>query len=661
MWQPESGPVRPRARTAHLCAVLAAVALGSGACTQDTLYPEEGVEGPGFTLVPHVVSVSTTVPERMELDDTARVVVTARVREGSTSTISRIGGTVLVMSPTGRDTTAFSLGPQAVSNGQLTQSFPLTLDSLVQRGRIGALTLPDTLTVEVHAFAITDRGSCAAAVESREQQLPCVEVNGRQLAELDTVQPARSRTIAVSGNTAPLPVAAGSIGDMAVHTATERVFLSNASGHRVEVVNARTLAFGAPVSVGSEPWGLAMSRPTASGPAGDTLIVANSGGINVSFIPLGDGTLREAVDRRFEIPRITLFEVPFKLDSTVTPAVERYGDPLFFNYADRPQFVAQDHKRRLLYSAITTEAAPVGTIRVASWEPGWDSWDARLLFHDKAIFSDSTSYAIANADDVDVFTTGVVIIHDHVPGMVPRTRVSSDPLPVLSAVANLNAKCVVVAGRPCDVWARRGKWRLPEGVELSDTTFVAASGNHEWVAFGEGARTPAGRIILWDAKSDTLSQVMAIADIVNNTSDRIRGVDLNGNGTLGLARGTGATYFFGNDLRLQGLSRPTSGAGAAFQPGSATNRTLAFAGTGRGSIQILETLHYTAVGEVHIREDVVGPFRVAPPLPGTNACPADLRTAPADCIVARAYGVTAAGGIVAVDILRSFLDTSRLP
>ncbi len=39
------------------------------------------------------------------------------------------------------------------------------------------------------------------------------------------------------------------------------------------------------------------------GLGGDTLIVANSGGINVSFVHTG--TLREDLARRLEIPRVS--------------------------------------------------------------------------------------------------------------------------------------------------------------------------------------------------------------------------------------------------------------------------------------------------------------------------------------------------------------------
>jgi hypothetical protein len=161
--------------------------------------------------------------------------------------------------------------------------------------------------------------------------------------------------------------------------------------------------------------------------------------------------------------------------------------------------------------------------------------------------------------------------------------------------------------------------------------------------------------VLWgaaDVGDGSLSRVDDISDIVNNTSDRITGIDLNQDGSLGVARGAAATYFFGNDLRLQGLSRSgqPGGAGAALRRGVTGGGNLAFVGTGRNSILVVETTHYTVIGEVPIRDNIVGPLRAAPPVAGQTPCPADFTQATRDCVVARVYGVTSGGGVVIVDV-----------
>jgi hypothetical protein len=436
--------------------------------------------------------------------------------------------------------------------------------------------------------------------------------------------PGRGEVVTVPG--------VGVIADLVVDPASQQAFLSNKGQHRVEVLRLDGLTFGNAVPVGSEPWGLSLNR------TGDTLIVANSGGTNVSFVPTG--TLQEHVARRFNIPRITLYEV-----STETRGgVRIYKDPTFFNYADRPQHIAQDAAGRLVYSAISTEAAPLGTVRVADFGPGWGDWDARLLFHERAIeFSDS-NFVVFDADSIFVGET-TVVIWDHVPGSVPRQHVRSDPLRIDLAIADVRAK----GG---NAGYAEGKWRLPDAAELADTTYVAASGNRQRIVIGEGARNRPSRIMVWHADVGRLPIVEDIADITNNTSDFIFGVDLNANGTLGVARGAQATYFFGNDLRLEGSTAAPQGGGrgAGFLPGSTNNRTYAFEPTNERTVRIVETTHYRPVGEITIREAITGPFRIGPPRPGVDACP-NLQGEPT-CVVATAYGVTAQRRLLVLDVER---------
>jgi YVTN family beta-propeller protein len=625
----------PRPSPRALAALLALVALPLAACTEDTLYDGEEVTGPEVTVAPHTVTVSLpSTPPRLELGEAVRVVVTGRGVDEERGRIAQLGATVLVMNTARTDTVLVALGPETVSppaSGSVSREFSFT----IAPEWVDRLRLPDTLAIEVHGWALNAAGSCVAAVQDSIQKLPCADFRGSRIASGRSGL--RLRVAVAAGTTVALPEGARSIGDLVVDNANGRVYLSNRTSHRVEVLDLATRRFGAGVPVGSEPWGMSL------GLDGDTLMVANSGGINVSFVHTG--TLREDLARRFEIPRITLYQVKARIDTILK--TESYTNIDFFNYVDRPLHVVQDAGRRLLYSAGSTRAAPEGTIRVAQWLPGWRTWDAQMLFHQRSVDRDSAYYAIANADNVEVGTFTVVIT-DHVPGTLPRVTITSPPLRVMDAVAYLRAL-------GSDVVAFDGKWRLPQSVELSDTTFVTASADRRWVAFGEGVRTPAGRLIMWSA-AGFLSRVEDIADITNNTSDRITGIGLNEDGSLGMARGTQAAYFFGNDLRLQGLARQEAqGGGAGFLPLRTGNRTLAFTGTGRGTIQVVETTSYRSLGEVFIRDAVAGPFKVAPPLPGQSACPADFASGPAGCVVARAYAVTAGGGVAIVDILREDL------
>jgi hypothetical protein len=344
----------------------------------------------------------------------------------------------------------------------------------------------------------------------------------------------------------------GAIADMAVDPMTQRVFLSNTGDHRIEVLDLEGLQFQSNgVRVGSQPWGISLNR------TGDTLIVANSGGTNVSFVPTT--TLQENVTQRFELPRVTLYDYQEAIDTTEAGDVTVTITLDFQNYADRPQYVVQDYRGRLLYSAISTAAMPTGTMRLAEWKPGWQTWDARLLFPCcllvtnqapsnravRAVHPDSAALAvaIANVDSISqeyahsppfAGITGNVIIWDHVPGSLPGAPnriIRTPPLPMLAAIRN-------IYNQGSDIIVYGGAWNLPESTTMADTTFVAVSEDRRWVAFGEMPASQAGRMIMWSAADSTLSRVEDIQDIVNNSSDRMLGVSLNNNGTLGVARGT---------------------------------------------------------------------------------------------------------------------------
>jgi hypothetical protein len=667
-----------------LATLLAAAALSLAGCTEDTLYDGEEVTGPEVTVAPHTVSVSlAATPPRVEVGEALRVVVTGRGADEEPGRIAQLGATVLVMNTARTDTVVVPLGPQAVSPpaaGVVTREFPFT----VAAAWVDRLRLPDTLAVEVHGWAVNAAGSCVAAVQDSVQKLPCADFRGSRVAS--RTRGLQARLAVVAGTTVALPGGAA-IGDLVVHDATRRVFLSNKAANRIEVLEMPASGapfFGQAVSVGSEPWGLALTvdgDPASA--AGDTLLVANSGGISVSFVPLAAGALREDLSRRFQIPRARLYEYrqTIEIDSISGDTIRSFR-VAYFTYADRPQFVAQDARRRLLYSAIGTLAAPVGTIRLAEWQPGWTAWDARFLFarglqaccsptSNRAIAAaGAADLAIANVDSIALEyatsgpfagPTGRITLFDHRPGSLPgdpgrliRNPIARDPIDAVREISALGSDVIAYPGH---------KWNVPQSIEMADTTFVAVSGDHRFIAFGELADTSAGRVVIWgaaDAGDGSLSRVDDVDDIANNTADRITGIDLNENGSLGIARGEQASYFFGNDLRLQGLTRASGpgGAGVTLRRGTGGGSDLAFVGTTRSSIQVIETTHYQVVGEIPVRANIAGPLRAGAPLPGQTACPAEYGGGAPGCVVSRLYGVTAGGGVVVVEVFKEQLRST---
>lgn len=602
--------------------------LGCATLRGDTVaFGARGFRREVTVVSPHSVAVLVTAPARAERDDTlARVQVDARSTPTSGGIVT-LGITGIFRSPAGTPIAVLTDSVRFAAPGVGTANHTFHLTAAEVTRQAGTNGLPDSLSLEVHAFAVHHNGACVASTTSAHQRLPCSTRGTVRVASAPP--PSRTSIALVHGRSAALPAGAGRVVDLVVDPRADRAYLSNLEAHQVEVLDLASMSFRPPVRVGSQPAGLALSR------GGDTLIVANSGGINISFVPTS--TLREDVPRRLEIPRLRLYEV--KRDD--------HTDAFFYSYADRPMYVEQDAAGRLLYTTTTTEAAPVGTIRVAERQNGWPSWEPYLLFHERALRAAEGWVSLANVDSVRILGTRTVVVFDHVPGF-PQRAIQGGPAEISVALDELRAQGSDALARD-DV-----RWDIPRAVELSDTSFVAISGDRRTALFGEGVREPGGRLLLWSSDAARLSEIEDVRDLTQNTSDRIQAIDLNFDGSLGAARGERGIYFFGDALRLRGTTSAgvAGGSGIGLVGSGTASGNLAFAGTDRASILVIETTHFRAVGELPIRAPVVGPMEVTPPLAGENggrACAADPLLGDPECLVARIVAVTA-DGVVSVDV-----------
>lgn len=633
-------PQAPRARHRHSMVprlLLVTAVAAQISCADETLYDNDIPTAPGGSISRQTVAVSVSAADRMEATDPIVATVQARDGEGGGGVV-RLGMTALLLGASG-DTLHVESQIHELSEpetGLASRTFTFTPPN------VGGESLPDTVRLEVYGHAVNVQGSCTASTLPDGQRLACREISGGGVVAASGGAPAQTIVVA-AGRTFLIP-GGGVIADaLANVSGVQHLYLSNITNHTVEVLDLSTTTGGAAgswtsVRVGSEPWGLTMHN------SGNDLLVANSGGTSISYVPVG--TLREDLSRRLETPNTPLFEVVIRTDTLGAQRYESY----FYDFSDRPQFIAQDRTGLLLYSTVPTPAAGDGTIRYAVTQPGWVQPEVRILFPASAVNSSPNHWSIAHIDSLRVVATAsrdLIMLYDHVSGF-PSSRISAGPLPVEEAVAALRS-----AGS--DVYAERGKWVIGE-VGFSDTTFVAASSDRRFVAFGEGAVAPAGRILLWDANLFAVSNEISVADLVSNASERVSGVALNADGSIGVARGTGAAYFFGRDLRLRGMYREglTGGAGGAAivsttgPLGFAGSDALAFVATPEHTIRILETSHYLPVGEITIRDTIVGPLRSSAPLPGDNAglaCPGSP-----ECVAVKIYGVTSAGGVVVIDV-----------
>jgi hypothetical protein len=596
------------------------------------------------------VSLTVSAPPRMELTDLISVTVKAFDNPGG-SGIASTGLTAIVTNTSRTDTLV--LNPTDAFVGQASDT--AVSEFSFTPPFVDPTDLPDTLGIVFFGIAYDQKGNCGGSVtEAFTSQVSCnsVPIGGTQYTIANAVTDAR-QVIAVTGRTSLTP-GGGVLADLLVDTLRSRVYVSNLTRNRIQTLEADPGTWGDSILVAADPWGLDISQ------GGDSLFVANSGGASISFVSLV-GSPKEDLSRRYVTQNTPLFEITRQSGGSAEDTTGAFDklEGVFIDFSDRPQFIARDAMGRLLYSTKPTPSAEEGTIRVVTKEVGWDFPEAKILLVPSDVEYVPDKFAIAHVDSIDLYRVyedhDLVEIHDHKVGF-PDVTISSGVLRLDSALA------VMSANPDSDIFWVEGGW-VRERLSFNDTTFVTASGDREWVAFGEGGTDgdEAGRITLWDASAAKIHRRLLVADLVGNASERVSGLTMNEDGSLGAARGNNASYYWSTDLRIQGTvaTDVVGGAGVALHPHHpsftpatpSSETTLSFVGQADYTIRILDTTHFAERGQLHIRDLVVGPLKAGPPLPTDNdglgsACVGD------DCVVVKLYGITDAGGVVVVDVYR---------
>ena len=492
-------------------------------------------------------------------------------------------------------------------------------------------------TLFITAYAIDAAGRIGYAVPTGAS----VPVSADSLGKRDAVVYAYGLTYAMP---------AGSLGaDIAIDSVRRTVYVSNINKNQLEAWSySSTLSPLPSVSVGAMPWGMAIDN------SGSLLLVANSGGTNISKVNL----LQRLEDGRVKTANEYVFDVSYSKDLNSGGFKYSVAPPI--DYSDRPQYIAQSASGALYYSTRPTNTATPGTLRRID-----NFLDART--EPKQIWQygayGAGKYVIINADAVDVIKGAngdpdIIIICDHTPGDLPSTATCVQNLTVEGAVAALNS--APVNGNVVGV-----KDLAVESLALPDTNFVAVGGDRRRVAFGEantGGR--AGRVLLLEdpsgtpAGSEKYSAPLEVADLTNNASDRVFGIDINGNSTNIGVHGV-ETFFADSSLRLQGkFATFNTGAGIAFHPRNIEEQTadstarVAFVASGDFSIQIVDSYSYRLRGRIPLRTNLYGPLRAALPTASEQASDPSL--------VVKLFGLTPEG-IVVIDVRRGDIDNARTP
>ncbi|HTE43670.1 MAG TPA: hypothetical protein VK636_00390 [Gemmatimonadaceae bacterium] len=458
-------------------------------------------------------------------------------------------------------------------------------------------------------------------------------------------------TLIVYGHTYALPDSrnSGLVGDLIWDAPREQVVLSNQVFNRLEVFHATSKSFDASgIAVGSFPWGLFVSNDPG------VLLVANSGGTNLSRVDLAG--LREIDGQRIRTritPLYTLTEdatgaridtIPktdtsaAKIDTTPPVFHEGITDPVLFS--DRPQYVGQLKNGKVYFSTRPTTDAPKGTIRF--FDPTQAFPDLHPIIVFKKASASIKSHVVADADFAGV-TSGApgsdfVTICDHEPGTDKAS---------VCATTNQGYQATIAA---LQVLLPHADVTIHDGVDitdagLTDTTYVAVSGDRNWIAFGSGNTAGSGNIFMSSATgfdSPPISQI----DLTNNASERINGLALDSFGFTVAAHGTQSFFASVDDpfhLRLQGkYPNAAPGQGIVLHPLANASQgnveRTAYVASGNATVEILDIFHYLNRGTLPIKANLYGPLRAA------------LR-APSDApdIVLKLFGVSAAG-LVVIDL-----------
>jgi hypothetical protein len=520
---------------------------------------------------------------------------------------------------------------------QAADTLPVPIQQVTRRIAFNAPTALRGKNLFITAYAIDAAGRIGYAVPTGAS----VPVSADSLGKRDPVVYAYGLTYAMPP---------GSLGaDIAVDSARRTVYVSNINKNQLEAWTYSSSLSPLPsVSVGAMPWGMTIDN------SGSLLLVANSGGTNISKVNL----IQRREDGRVKTANEYVFDISYSKDPnsggfkfTVSPPID---------YSDRPQYIAQSASGALYYSTRPTSTATPGTLRRVDnflderTEPK-QIWQYGAFANGK--------YVVLNADAVDVIKGAngepdIIIICDHTPGNTPSTALCVQNGTIEGAVAELQSAPTngnVVAVKDLSV----------ASLALPDTNFVAVGGDRRRVAFGEAnTGNRAGRVLLlYDptgtpAGGEQYSAPLEVADLTNNASDKVFGIDINGNSTNIGVHGI-ETFFADSSLRLQGkFATFNTGAGIVFHPRNVEEQTpdslarVAFVASGDFSIQIVDSYSYRLRGRIPLRTNLYGPLRAA--LPSPNEQLSD------PALVVKLFGLTPEG-IVIIDVRRGDIDNARTP
>lgn len=483
-------------------------------------------------------------------------------------------------------------------------------------------TFPTTVIVDGYACDAAAARNCAFST-----------VNGvvRGTLTTDSAQ-------VVAGISRPLPVG-GFIADAIFDGNRGELYLSNTPLSRVEIFQVANTSFVASgvATAGPLPWGIALWPHDTTGTYGDTIIVADAGGTELSVIDVAARRLRWRQDLpNYVIEKYKVIQVAGAFTAQLT----------LYDLSDRPQYLGtvcrvgaappacDTDSIFAVYSTTPTQSSSSpfsgkGTIRME-----------KLINTNALTFPADTNrlfghffWEIGNVNASDISDTLRIVLRRGLP--YNQTKV------ILSACAGVTINF--------------------ETFGLGDSTYARNSGNFTHGFFGEGGVGAGGnrRVMAYSSKqallhgaptntscftspADSLgpfdigdndvdfgmSPAVDVSDFISNTGIHVSSIATNFNGGTNLVRAD-SIYYLDEGLRLKGASpAPINApgmdmnyfhdflAGSGGTPGTgsgvrdSTNRVV-FAADPSGNIRVFDTFFYNQIGAIPVRDPIIGPLRVA--------------------------------------------------
>ncbi len=436
----------------------------------------------------------------------------------------------------------------------------------------------------------------------------------------DSLTTARDTITLVAGTTRTLPNG-GAVADGYFHEPTGRLYLTNIERNQLEVFNFDSLNFQrTPIAVGSRPWGITVfpaGRGSPIGPVQNRLIVANSGGTNLSFVQLNpDGSGFE--NERYLLPNIVAYKVSVAGGNITRSVVD---------FSDRPQYVGAVCNSGCTETTVVFSTTPTGGQTGGFADKGTIRWENITRKSSHLFFEHATFLRDNKGDTLEVVRF--------------RSGTYGSDSTLLPFPIRMDAP-----GQPT---RDAGFLVTMADIGFRDTTFVRNSANFKRAIFGEGGVAKGSRTLTYDidaglrrvtqqvvtdtttgAISTYTSQLSVVdagvsppsdvSDLIANAFSPVRGVAVSADGELFAIRAD-STYLFNNTLRLYGLLQTQGGnAGFDFHPlnapgpnlsGGTLATRLSFAASREPVLEVFDTRCFQRVGVIAIKDPIIGPLKTA--------------------------------------------------